>query len=95
MALTSLGKHEPPQPMPARKKAWPMRWSKPMPSATFSTSAPTRSQMLAISLMKEILVAKKQLAAYLIISALLRSVTMKGIGRSGFPPSKLCSISGV
>src|SRR3972149_10384935 len=37
-------------------------------------SAPSASQMLAISLMKEILVARKAFEAYLIISAVRRSV---------------------
>ena len=46
-----------------------MRWSRPMPWATVRTSAPTCSHTLAISLMKEIFVARKALEAYLIISA--------------------------
>ena len=40
-----------------------------MPWATVRTSAPTCSHTLAISLMNEILVARKALEAYLIISA--------------------------
>ena len=79
-AETSLGKHEPPQPIPACKNLLPMRESKPMPFATWVTSAPTRSHILATSLIKLILVAKKALAAYLIISAELRSVTKTGTG---------------
>ena len=59
-----------------------MRLSKPMPAATSFTSAPSASQMLAISLMKQILVARKALQAYLIISAVRRSVTTIGV-RSG------------
>jgi len=59
-----------------------MRLSKPMPRATSITSAPRLSQMLAISLMKLILVARKALEAYLIISAVRRSVTTIG-ARSG------------
>ncbi len=59
-----------------------MRLSAPMPTATSFTSAPSASQMLAISLMKEIFVARKALDAYLIISAVRRSVTMMG-ARSG------------
>jgi hypothetical protein len=47
----------------------PMRGSLPMPTRTCSMSAPTRSAMLAISLMKEILVASIALAAYLVSSA--------------------------
>src|SRR3989337_2868302 len=53
-----------------------------MPLATSLMSAPSASQMLAISLMKEILVAKKALEAYLIISAVRSSVIMMG-ARSG------------
>ena len=49
-----------------------------MPAATSFTSAPSASQILAISLMKEILVARKALDAYLIISAVRRSVTTIG-----------------
>ncbi len=58
-----------------------MRSSRPMPRATSVTSAPTSSQTLAISLMKEILVARKALEASLIISALATSV------RTISPPS--------
>ncbi len=58
-----------------------MRWSRPMPRATSPTSAPTSSQTLAISLTKEILVARKALEASLIISALATSV------RTSSPPS--------
>ena len=47
-----------------------------MPLRTSRTSAPTRSQMVAISLMKEILVASMQLAAYLVISALRMPMTI-------------------
>ena len=58
-----------------------MRSSRPMPRATSVTSAPTSSQTLAISLMKEILVARKAFEASLIISALATSV------RTISPPS--------
>ena len=56
----------------------PIRWSRPMPRATSSTSAPVSSQTLAISLMNEILVARNALAASLIISALAMSVRTSG-----------------
>ena len=46
-----------------------MRASEPMPLRTISTSAPTRSQRLAMSFMKEMRVASMALAAYLVISA--------------------------
>ena len=49
-----------------------------MPTATSLTSAPSASQMLAISLMKEMRVARKAFDAYLIISAVRRSVMMIG-----------------
>ena len=52
-----------------------------MPRATSPTSAPTSSQTLAISLMKEILVARNAFEASLIISALATSV------RTISPPS--------
>src|SRR5216683_1421949 len=61
--------------MPASRKSGPMRRSIPIPSETTLTSASTRSQMRAISLMKEMRVARKALEAYLIISAVWRSVT--------------------
>ena len=77
-AETSLGKQLPPKPMPALRNDRPMRGSWPMPSATVTTSAPTSSQTLAISLMKVILVARKALDAYLIISAVATSVRMTG-----------------
>jgi len=59
-----------------------MRLSNPMPLATSITLAPTLSQIFAISLIKEILVAKKAFEAYLIISAVRISVTNIGT-RSG------------
>ena len=56
----------------------PIRWSRPIPRATSSTSAPVSSQTLAISLMNEIFVARNALAASLIISALAMSVRTSG-----------------
>ena len=55
-----------------------MRWSRPMPRATSSTSAPVSSHTLAISLMKLILVARNALAASLTISAEAMSVRTTG-----------------
>ena len=46
-----------------------MRLSEPIPMRTLLTSAPTRSQILAISFINDILVANIVLAAYLVISA--------------------------
>jgi hypothetical protein len=60
---------------PAERKAGPMRLSIPLSRATSVTSAPTASQMLTITFPKEILVARKALDAYSIISAVRRSVT--------------------
>src|SRR5512140_1609396 len=53
-----------------------------MPAATSLTSAPTSSQRSATSFIKEILVARKALLAYLIISAVRKSVMTIG-ERSG------------
>ena len=58
-----------------------MRSSRPIPRATSFTSAPSSSDTFAISLMNEILVARKALEASLIISALATSVRTIG------PPS--------
>ena len=55
-----------------------MRESRPMPAITSGASAPTRSQMLAISLAKPIFIARNALAAYLIISALVSEVASSG-----------------
>ena len=55
-----------------------MRSSRPTPRATSSTFAPVSSQTFAISLMNEIFVARKALAASLIISALATSVRTSG-----------------
>lgn len=55
-----------------------MRWSDPIPFRTRSTSAPTASQRLAISFMKEMRVASIAFAAYLVISA--EAMSMKMIG---------------
>ena len=73
-----MGKHEPPNPMPGLRKWVPIRWSRPIPRATSSTSAPVSSQTFAISLMNEIFVARNALAASLIISALAMSVRTSG-----------------
>ena len=59
--------------MPARRKCGPRRWSRPMPFATSTTSAPVASQTFAISLMNEMRVIRNAFAASLIISAELTS----------------------
>ena len=55
-----------------------MRRSRPMPSATSETSAPVSSQTLAISLMKEIFVARNAFDASLTISAEATSARTTG-----------------
>ncbi len=55
-----------------------MRRSEPMPRRTSATSAPTRSQRLAISFTNEMRVARKALAAYFVISALRLSIARIG-----------------
>src|SRR5579864_5137116 len=96
----SLPKQLPPQPTPGLRNFDPMRVSMPIPAITSVDSAPTRSQMLAISLANPIFIARNALAAYLIISALVSDVVNNGvdctaIGR-GNPGggSKLCDTSG-
>src|SRR2546422_9850067 len=56
-----------------------MRWSSPMALATTCTSAPTRSQRFATSLIKDTLVARNALEVYLIISAVAMSVKTNGV----------------
>ena len=51
-----------------------MRLSLPIPRRTFFTFAPVSSQILAISLIKDILVANIAFATYLVISELLTSI---------------------
>ena len=56
----------------------PIRRSDPTARRTWSTSAPTSSQTLAISFMNEIRVARIELAAYFDSSALAVSIIMIG-----------------
>ena len=56
-----------------------MRESRPIPTATSCTFAPTFSQIVAISLMKVIFVARNPFAAYLINSDDSTFVTTNGI----------------
>ena len=71
-AVRSFPKQEPPQPSPAFRYNGEMRWSMPMAPATCVTSAPTRSQIWASSLMNEIFIAKNEFEAYLMSSAVPR-----------------------
>ena len=74
-----MGKHDPPNPIPAYRNLGPIRLSVPSPRRTLSTSAPTRSQTLATSFMNVIRVASMALAAYFVISADASSMTMIGL----------------
>ena len=75
-AFTSLGKQLPPYPHPGYKNLFPILESLPIPFLTILTSAPINSQRLAISFIKDILVASIEFAAYFIISAEGISVIM-------------------
>ena len=69
-----MGKQKPPNPIPAFKKLAPILLSEPIPFATSSILAPVFSHTLATALMKDIFVAKKELDACFISSALFTSV---------------------
>src|SRR5208337_2643009 len=73
-AATSLGKHEPPYPIPGRRNLGPIRESSPMPRATSSTFASAASHRFETALMNEIFSARNAFDACLIISALLVEV---------------------
>ena len=68
-ASTSFGKHDPPQPRPALRKAGPMRLSMPTIRATSSTLASTAAAMCEISFMNETRAASRAFAVYLASSA--------------------------
>jgi len=74
-----LGKHEPPNPAPGKRKLVPIRRSDPIPRRTSDTSASMMSQRLAISFMKDIRVARRLLATYLVNSALRLLITRMGL----------------
>ena len=78
-ARMSLGRQPPPKPSPALRKRRPIRSSSPIASASWVTSAPVASHSSAIALMKEILVARNELAATLTSWAVARSVTIFGV----------------
>jgi hypothetical protein len=65
-------------PIPALRNFGPMRESSPIPVKTCTPSAPTPSQILAISFANPIFMAKKAFAAYLKVSALVRVVSTRG-----------------
>ena len=70
----SFGRQYPPYPMPARRKAAPIRGSAPMISVTPSTSAPASSDTRAIAFANEILEARNAFEASLESSAVRGSV---------------------
>ena len=78
-ALTSFGKHDPPYPIPGKRKEDPIRESVPMPRRTWPTSAPMRSHRFAISFMNEMRLASIALAAYFVSSADAQSMTRTGL----------------
>src|SRR5262245_43256231 len=63
-AAMSFGKQEPPYPIPAFRKSRPIRWSVPIPLATFSTSAPLASQIADTALMYEIFKARNEFSMF-------------------------------
>lgn len=73
-AFTSFGRQLQPYHPPAERKFFPILSSRPSHFATSRISAPTCSAKFAISLIKEIFVARKLFAAYLISSLLAISV---------------------
>ena len=83
-ARESFGKQLPPQPGPGRRKLSPMRLSLPMPTTTSLMSAPTPSQMAAMALMNDSLVARNALAAYLMVSAEAGSVMITRVVRPSY-----------
>src|SRR3989442_1290443 len=74
----SLPKQLPPQPTPGFRNLAPIRESSPIPAITSGASAPTRSQIFAISFANPIFIARNAFAAYLIISALVSDVVSSG-----------------
>ena len=68
-ALVSLGKQDPPYPIPAFKNFSPILSSNPIPVVTISISAPNTSHKLAMLLIYDIFNARNELDAYFIISA--------------------------
>ena len=78
----SLGRQPPPNPTPALRNRRPIRASWPIASASATTSAPAASHTSPTALMKEILVARKALAATFTSSAVAKSVTTIGVPAS-------------
>src|SRR5277367_1855944 len=91
-AATSLGKQEPPYPIPGRRNLGPMRLSRPMPRATCSTLALVASQRFEMALMNEILRARKALEACLMISALFVEVSRSGGGSAALQEPAMASL---
>ena len=72
-----------------------MRASMPIASARWVTSPPAASQSSAIALMKEIFVARNELAATLTSWAVARSVTMRGVSAASMAAYTSSSTSAV
>ena len=75
----SLGRQPPPNPSPAFRNSRPIRLSNPIASASRVTSPPAAWHIWAIALMKLILVARNELAATLISSAVAMSHRTTGV----------------
>ena len=85
MARRSLGKQLPPNPAPALRYFEPIRGSAAMTRCTSITSAPSVSESLAISFIKEMRVASIALLAYLHNSDDLSLININtcGVGHNG------------
>src|SRR5580704_10978028 len=79
-ACKSLGKQNPPKPIPARRKLSPMRASLPTARTTSSISAPSFSAKSESMLAYDIFSARNEFEACLISSALLIVVTIHAGG---------------
>ena len=80
-ARMSFGRQPPPKPRPGERNLRPIRSSMPIASASLITSAPEASHISAITLIKEILVARNELAATFTSSAVSRSMVSAGNAR--------------
>ena len=89
----SLGRQPPPNPSPGFRNRPPIRSSCASAVARSDTSAPVASQTSAIALMKEILVARNELAATLTSSDVARSVTTTGTAGLEHRPEHLAQRS--
>ena len=93
-ARTSFGKHDPPNPAPARGTAGRCARPSPCPARRRSRRRRTPSQIVATSLMKLIFVARKAFDAYLIISAERGSVTTTGAPSGAYSAATSAAAAG-